>query len=75
MALCRVGMNANEQIGIVLIDNVAFNKNNDKYKINIENEEGSIIVFLEQISVTSKVCFDINLFFIKKFNAIPIQVK
>ena len=43
------------------------------YKIIVEDFNESIILRLEQIQVTSKPAFRINEFFIKKFNAKPLE--
>jgi len=43
------------------------------YKIIVDDFRGAIILRVEQIQPTSKVAFFINEFFIKKFNATPLE--
>ena len=43
------------------------------YKIIVDDFNESIILRVEQIQVTSKPAFYINEFFIKKFNATPLE--
>ena len=43
------------------------------YKIIVDDFNKSIILRVEQIQVTSKPAFYINEFFIKKFNATPLE--
>ena len=43
------------------------------YKINVDAFNVSIILRVEQLSLNSKPAFDINEFFIKKFNAKPLD--
>ena len=43
------------------------------YKIMVDNFNESIILRVEQIQITSKPAFRINDFFIKKFNATPLE--
>ncbi len=43
------------------------------YKINVDDFNESIILRVKQIQVTSKPAFYINEFFIKKFNATPLE--
>ena len=43
------------------------------YKIIVDDFNESIILRVEQIQITSKPAFHINEFFIKKFNATPLE--
>ena len=43
------------------------------YKIIVDDFNESIILRVEQIQITSKPAFRINEFFIKKFNATPLE--
>ena len=43
------------------------------YKINVDAFNESIILRVEQLSANSKPAFDINGFFVKKFNAKPLD--
>ena len=43
------------------------------YKIKTDDFNGAIILKVEQIQLTSKPAFRINEFFIKKFNATPLE--
>ena len=43
------------------------------YKIMVDDFNESIILRVEQIQITSKPAFHINDFFIKKFNATPLE--
>ena len=43
------------------------------YKIIVDDFNESIILRVEQIQITSKPAFRINKFFIKKFNATPLE--
>lgn len=43
------------------------------YKIIVDDFNESIILRVEQIQVNSKPAFRINEFFIKKFNAVPLE--
>ena len=43
------------------------------YKIIVDDFDESIILRVEQIQITSKPAFRINEFFIKKFNATPLE--
>ena len=43
------------------------------YKIIVDDFDESIILRVEQIQITSKPAFRINDFFIKKFNATPLE--
>ena len=43
------------------------------YKIIVDDFNESIILRVEQIQITSKLAFRINDFFIKKFNATPLE--
>ena len=43
------------------------------YKILVDDFNESIILRVEQIQITSKPAFRINEFFIKKFNATPLE--
>lgn len=43
------------------------------YKITVDDFNESIILRVEQMQVTSKPAFHINEFFIKKFNAKPLE--
>ena len=43
------------------------------YKIMVDDFNESIILRVEQIQITSKPSFRINDFFIKKFNATPLE--
>ena len=45
------------------------------YKIIVDDFNESIILRVEQIQITSKPAFRINEFFIKKFNATPLEFK
>ena len=54
---------------------ITFTMYNTKYsyKIIVDDFRGAIILRVEQIKPTSKVAFFINEFFIKKFNATPLE--
>lgn len=54
---------------------ITFKMYNGKYpyKINVDILNESIILKVEQIAATSKPAFYINEFFIKKFNAVPLN--
>ena len=43
------------------------------YKIKVDDFNESIILRVEQLQLTSKPAFRINEFFIKKFNAKPLE--
>ena len=45
------------------------------YKINVDTFNVSIILRVEQLSLNSKPAFYINEFFIKKFNAEPLDIE
>ena len=45
----------------------------NQYKIKLDNFNESLILRVEQIQMTSKPAFRINEFFIKKFNAKPLE--
>ena len=59
-----------EETGVIV-----FKKYNTdyKYRIYIQSKESYIILKVEQICFSSKVAYDINYFWINKFNAIPLE--
>ena len=70
--------NINDVLEYSLNDNcsvITFTMYNMKYsyKIIVDDFNESIILQVEQIQVTSKPAFRINEFFIKKFNAVPLE--
>ena len=54
---------------------ISFIKHSGKYqyKMFIEEDNGVIVLRLEQIAIASKAVYFINEFFIKKFNATPLE--
>lgn len=70
--------NINDVLEYTLSDDctvITFKMYNGKYpyKINVDTLNESIILKVEQIAVTSKPAFYINEFFIKKFDAVPLE--